>query len=138
MRTPDQQLVCAWIDAYYSHRDGELLALAHPDIEIRPRAGQGQRLYTGLEGTRRWLADTAENRLRILEFSTGVLPDGRVLAEATLDDLPVCGVFAFREHLIAAVSMYVSDREMLQRVQTIVGEPSAVARQMVSAPPDAP
>lgn len=138
MRSPDQQLVCAWIDAYYSHRDGEMLALAHPEIEIRPRAGQGERLYLGHDGVRRWLADTAENRLRILEFSTGVLADGRVLAEAALDDLPVCGVFAFREHLIAGVSMYVTDREMLQRVRTIDGAPEDVARQAVSAPPEAP
>lgn len=41
-------LVSAWIDAFYTSRDDELVALAHDGVEVRPRRGMGlQRCYSG-------------------------------------------------------------------------------------------
>lgn len=110
------QLVCAWIDASYTHRDEDMLPLAHPEIAIRPRAGHGDKLYEGIDGLRRWLAFTRPARSKIDTYSTEILPDGRVLAEATLEDLSVVALFGFRDDRIACVTMYISDREMLERL----------------------
>lgn len=139
MTDPDQQRVCAWIDAYYSGRDDDLVALAHPDVEIHPRAGMGDRLYVGVAGVRKWLTDTSANRSRIVEFTTGLLPDGRVLAESSLDGTPVCAIFELRDERIVNVAMYVSDPEMLRHIGRIQGVPDPMSRQAVTDPQhDAP
>lgn len=109
-------LVSAWIDAYYTHRDAEMIPLAHPDIEILPRAGQGDHLYCGIEGVERWLEDTRLRRSRIDHYTLEALPDGRVLGEATLEGLDVLALFEFRDDRIARVAMYITDREMLVRL----------------------
>lgn len=133
MSDRDLQLVQHWIDAYYTYRDAELRALAHPDIEIRPRAGQGERLYTGADGVERWLADAGPERSPITEFSTGMLPDGRILAEATLDGTDVVAIFEVRDERIAKVSMFISDRELLEHIGAIDRPPAEVTTQRIGA-----
>ena len=131
MSERDLQLVQSWIDAYYTHRDADLRALAHPDIEIRPRAGHGEQLYTGLDGVERWLADAGPNRSPITDFSTGMLGDGRVLAEATLDGMPVVAIFEVRDERIAKVTMYISDRELLEHIGVIERAPGQVTTRRI-------
>ncbi len=128
------QLIQHWIDAYYTRRDAELRALAHPDIEIRPRAGHGERLYTGLDGVDRWLADAGPDRSPITAFSTGMLGDGRILAEATLDGMPVVALFEVRDERIAKVTMYISDRELLEHLGVIDRAPGQVTTRRIDAP----
>lgn len=125
MPTAATELVLEWICAYYEQRDDDLVALAHPEVEIRPRAGQGERLYTGLDGVRRWLADTTP-RSDITAFTVAELPDGRVLAEATLEGIDVVGVFELCDERIRAVTMYISDRRILEELGKI-GAPIAPA-----------
>jgi len=128
------RLVQQWIDAYYTYRDADLRALAHPEIEIRPRAGHGERLYTGAGGVERWLADAGPERLPVTTFSTGLLGDGRVLAEATVDGTAVVALFEVREERIARVTMYLSDRALLEQIGAIDRPPSAVTTQRIGAP----
>lgn len=131
MSERDLQLVQDWIDAYYTHRDADLRALAHPEIEIRPRAGMGERRYTGLDGVDRWLADAGPDRSPITEFSIGMLDDGRVLAEATLDGTPVVGLFDVRDERVAKVAMYVSDRDLLETIGAIDHAPGRVVQRRI-------
>ena len=128
------QLVQNWIEAYYTHRDEDLRALAHPDIEIRPRAGHGERLYTGLDGVDRWLADAGPERSPVTAYSVGMLGDGRVLAEATIGDIPVVALYELRDERIATVSMFVSDRDLLQRIGAIERPPARVITRQIDAP----
>lgn len=125
------QLVQRWIDAYYTYRDVDLRELAHPEIEIRPRAGHGERLYTGLDGVDRWLADAGPSRSPIAEYSVGMLDDGRVLAEAALEGTPVVGLFEVRDGRIAKVSMFISDRALLERIGAIDRPPGRVATRTI-------
>lgn len=115
------QLVCAWIDAYYTHRDEAMIPLAHPEIGIRPRVAHGARLYRGIDGLRSWLDYTRSSRSQIDAYSLESLPDGRLLAEAVLEGVPVVALFEIRDDKIAHVTMYISDREMLERLGEIKG-----------------
>jgi len=45
--------------------------------------------------------------------------EGRVLVEGTVDGVPVVAVLVVRDDRMAAVSTYVSDREMLERLGLI-------------------
>lgn len=128
------QLVQQWIDAYYTYRDDDLRALAHPEIEIRPRAGHGERLYTGADGVERWLTDAGPVRTPVTAFSTGMLDDGRVLAEATVDGMAVVGIFEVRDARIAKVAMFVSDRALLETIGAIDHPPDEVTTQQIGAP----
>lgn len=114
MPNADITIVRRWIDAFYAYRDDELMTLAHPDIEVRPRAGQGPRLVEGHDELRSWLASLPQ-RSNILEYDLSMLPDGRVLAEATLEGLSVVGLFNAQDGQIRRVVMYVSDRQMLEQ-----------------------
>jgi hypothetical protein len=119
MADPACELVNAWIDAYYSKRDEEMILLAHRAIEIRPRPGHGERLHREIDGLQRWLDDTQGTRSAIHTYSTVRLPDGRVLAEATLGEMGLAGLFNVRDEKIAGVTMYISDREMLVQLGKI-------------------
>jgi hypothetical protein len=126
------QLVCAWIDAYYTKRDEEMISLAHPDIEVRPRVGHGSRQYLGLDGVRSWLEFTRPARSVIESYSTVVLDDGRVLAEATLGGMDVTALFEVRDEKIARVTMYISDRDLLEQLGKIHSPPRARAMHRIA------
>ncbi len=132
MADPASDLVCAWIDAYYSRRDEDMIPLADPEIEIRPRAGHGARLYRGIGGLRRWLRYTGPARSEIDSYSTAVLDDGRILAEATLDGIDVTALFEVRDGRIACVTMYISDSRMLEQIGKITTQPRERSRHRVS------
>jgi hypothetical protein len=57
--------VRGWIDAYAESRDDDLVALAHPEVVLHPRRGQGEREYRGIDGVRRWLAAAGSPRPRL-------------------------------------------------------------------------
>jgi hypothetical protein len=126
------ELVCAWIDAYYTHRDDDVIGLAHPDIEVRPRVGHGRRLYCGIDGVRSWLEFTRPERSVIESYSTVLLDDGRVLAEATLGDVDVTALFEVRAEKIACVTMYISDRDLLEQLGKIASPPPAASIHHIS------
>jgi hypothetical protein len=113
------QIVRRWIDAYYAMRDDEVEAMADAEIQIRPRVGHGARLYEGMSGLRAWLEYTRAARSVIVDYSTELLPDGRVLAESTLEGVPVLALFELRADAVARVTMYISDRTMLERLGEI-------------------
>lgn len=133
MRDRASQLVCDWIDAYYSQRDEEMIPLAHPEIEIRPRVGHGEKIYRGIDGVRRWLDYTRPARSPIETYSTELLPDGRVLGQATLEGLGVIALFEIRDEQVARVTMYISDREMLVKLGEIDAPPGPAEVHQITA-----
>jgi hypothetical protein len=112
-----------WIEAYRDYRDDDLLALAHPQIVLRPRRGQGAREYLGLDGVRDWLDDVGSSRPRLSVIAVKALQDGRAVAETTLDDVEVIAVFEICDDKISAVSVYLSDCDMLEWLG-VIGVPS--------------
>jgi hypothetical protein len=131
MQDRDLDLVCSWIDAYHSHHDEVLLTLAHPEVEIRPRVGQGEKLYRGVEGVRRWLDATRASRPAMGAFSVGTMGGGRVLAEAALEGVHVSALFEIRDDKIAHVEVYLSDPEMLEQLGKIKTAPAATSTYVV-------
>ena len=107
-----------WLDAYAAHRDDEMLELAHPQIVVRPRRGQGQREYRGLSGVRRWLAE-AETRHVPENLTITPTDDGRALVELEVDDVPIVAVIAFRDDRVADVTVFLSDSGMLRSLGAI-------------------
>ncbi len=116
-------LVRRWIDAYRACRDDDLIELAHPEIVLRPRRGQGEHDYRGVDGVRRWLADVGTSRPETDTMGFETLEDGRVLAETQIDDAPVIALFEIRDDKVRSVSVYLSDRELLQHVGVIRDPP---------------
>jgi hypothetical protein len=108
-----------WIEAYAGYRDDDLLELAHPEIVLHPRHGQGTREYRGLDGVRNWLQDVGSSRPKIDTTTIEALSDGRVIAETTIEQVVVNAVFEFRDDRISSVSVYLSDRELLERLGLI-------------------
>ena len=104
-----------WVDAYAGRRDEEMLELAHPEIVIRPRRGQGRREYAGL---RSWLAD-AETRHVPDDLRITATDDGRPILELEVDDVPIVAVLSFRDDKVAEVQVYLSDRDLLRRLGAI-------------------
>jgi SnoaL-like domain len=123
-----------WTDAYRAYRDEELVALAHPAIVLRPRRGQGEQDYRGLDGVRRWLADAGTARPETGVVGFEMLEDGRVLAETRIGDAPVIALFEVRDDRISAVSVYLSDRELLQHVG-VIREAAAQGREPAAGHP---
>lgn len=109
----------AWVEAYREFRDDELLAMAHPDVALYPRRGQGLREYHGLDGVRAWLADVGTERPELEVTAAETLADGRALTETTIDGVGVIAVFELRDGLVASVRVYLSDRAMLQQLGLI-------------------
>ena len=103
-----------WIEAYRDYRDDDLIELAHPEIVLRPRRGQGEREYLGLEGVRDWLADVGSSRPKLDVVAVKALQDGRAVAETTIDGVEVIAVFEIRDDRISAVSVYLSTWDMLE------------------------
>ena len=63
-----------------------------------------------------------------------MLPDGRVLAEATLDGTDVVAIFEVRDERIAKVSMFISDRALLEHIGAIGCPPAQVTTRRIGAP----
>ena len=116
-------VVRQWIAAYDEYRDAVLFDLAHPEIVIHPRRGQGASEYRGLDGVRHWLDAVGMGRPILTLVSFEDLADGRVVAESLIDDVSVIAVFEIRDEQVFAVAVYMSDREMLERVG-IIRDPS--------------
>ncbi len=114
--TSPEEIVRSWIEAYAAYRDGDLIELAHPEIVLRPRRGQGEREYHGVDGIRAWLHDVGDSRPELRVVSVDELADGRVVAETLIDGVEVIALFEVRDTRILAVSVYLSDRDMLERL----------------------
>jgi hypothetical protein len=108
-----------WIEAYGDYRDDDLIKLAHPEIVLRPRRGQGARDYHGLDGVRSWLADVGTSRPVLNLVAVAALEDGQVIAETLIDGIDVIALFDIRDDKIFGVSVYLSDRDMVQRLGMI-------------------
>ncbi len=119
MPDPAVHLVARWIDAYYAGRDDDLLAIAHPGIEVHPRVGIGPRRVKGRLELHNWLRDTRGRRSDITAYDLTSLGHDRVLAEARLEGMGVVAIFQVRDDRVARVDMYVSDRELLAQLGAI-------------------
>ena len=112
-------VVREWIAAYDEYRNEAMLELAHPEIVIRPRRGQGAPEYRGPDGVRQWLGAVGMGRPTVTVVSFEDLHDGRVVADSLIGDMSVIAVFEIREERVFSVEVYVSDREMLEQVGII-------------------
>ena len=118
--TEPVEVVRGWIDAYNSGRDDQLVALAHPDVVLRPMRFHGQREYHGIEGVHRLLADIATNRPKFICDDLEALDAHRVLAEGSLQDVgPAINLYHVRDGKIASVQGYLSDRPVLEQLGII-------------------
>jgi len=108
-----------WVSAYVEGRDDDLVALAHEEIVVRPRRGQGEHEYHGVDGVRRWLENVGKPPPPFRLDAVDSLDEERVLVEGTIDGVPVVAVLVVRDDRMAAVSTYMSDREMLERLGLI-------------------
>jgi hypothetical protein len=117
--TTSAQLARAWIEAWRDFRDEDVIALAHPDIVLHPRRGQGERMYEGIDGVRRWLADVGSARPRITSLTIDSPSPGRAVAETKFEDFDVIAVFELRDERVAGVAAYLSDRELLEQLGVI-------------------
>ena len=110
-------VVRRWIDAYNDGRDDEMVALAHPDVVLRPMRFHGEREYRGLDGVERLLADIATNRPRFICRELEPLDGERILAEGALEDVgEAINVYVVRDGRIASVHGYLSDRSILEEL----------------------
>jgi hypothetical protein len=81
-------IVTRWLDAF-NHRDLEgLLAVADPDLTLRPMRWVQRREYRGHAGIREWLEE-----IRVSPFATTIRTDSacecsaqRVVVEGTIED----------------------------------------------------
>ena len=113
-------VVRRWIDAYNAGRDDELVALAHPDVVLRPMRFHGQREYRGIEGVERVLVDIATNRPTFICHNLEALDENRVLAEGSLQDAGTAiNVYHVLDGKIASVQGYLSDRSVLEQLRII-------------------
>jgi hypothetical protein len=110
-----------WIDAYGAYRDEDLIALAHPQITLRPRRGQGARDYHGLDGVRCWLADVGTSRPELSLVSVEELEDGQLIAATVLEGVDVIALFEIRDEKIFCVSVYLSDLDTVRHLGIIRG-----------------
>jgi SnoaL-like domain len=113
------EIVTQWVRAYVQGRDDDLIALAHEDIVVHPRRGQGEYVYRRLDGVRRWLVSVGKPPPAFLLGSVEVLDDKRVIVEGSIDGVEVVALFEVREDKIIAVSSYMSDRLLLKRLGRI-------------------
>lgn len=115
-----RDLVQRWLVAFNSRSVADLLALAHPEIVVRPLRWVQEREYRGHDGVRRWVDDLkASPYASTLTVTSIQLTDsGLVVAEGTLDSDPVpfTGLFEIRDGLLLTVRSYMSDRELLAKL----------------------
>ncbi len=72
---------------------------------------------------RRWLAEVGTSRPDLSLVAVETLEDGRAIAETLIDGVEVIALFEARDDKIFAVSVYLSDRDMLERLG-VIPEPS--------------
>lgn len=116
-----------WIDAYAEYRDDDLVELAHPEIVVHPRRGQGVQEYRGVDGVRRWLADVGTARPHLSVIAVEPLGERMAIATSSIEGVEVVAVFEARDDKILAVTVYLSDREMLERLGVIAESSRRVA-----------
>lgn len=69
-----------------------------------------------MDGIRAWLHDVGDSRPELRVVAVDELADGRVVAETLIDGVEVIALFEVRDTRIPAVSVYLSDRDMLERL----------------------
>jgi ketosteroid isomerase-like protein len=121
------ELVDHWIQGFNARDEERVLAVAHPEIVLRPMRWVPRAEYRGHDGVREWLRDVAAsaNATTVTVDTVRLLSDGRVVVEGALDDQTArfVGLYAFRDARIVAVRAYLSDRELLEHLGIL--EPEA-------------
>jgi hypothetical protein len=109
-----------WINAFNLRDADELLAVAHPDIVLRPLRWGVKSEYRGHPGVREWLAT-----IQASPEATSVTPDtvrpvgpARVVVEGSIDgaDARFVALYTIRDERLLEVRAYMSDRELLEQL----------------------
>ena len=122
------ELIERWLEGFNDRDEERLLAVAHPDIVLRPMRWVPHAEYRGHAGVRAWLADmlASGNDATVTPDTVRSLGEGRVAVEGVLDDLALrfVGIYEIRDDRIAAVRAYLSDPELLAQLGILEpGEP---------------
>lgn len=112
-------IVAQWVSAYVDGRGDDLVALAHEDIVVRPRRGQGEPEYRGLDGVRDYVNAIGDPPPPFKLDTVETLDDGRVIACGSIDGVSVVAVFEICDQNVIAVTSYVTDRELLHEIGRI-------------------
>jgi len=125
MTTVDEplELVRRWLSAFNARDEDALLAVAHPEIVLRPLRWGVRAEYRGHDGVREWLETIAANPGSSTVSWTTIEPllNGRVLVEGVVDadGTGFVGLYELREQRIAGVRGYLSDRALLAQLGLI-------------------
>jgi hypothetical protein len=114
------EVIRRWLRALNARDLDGLLALAHPEIVVRPLRFGVRAEYHGHEGIGEWVA-AAPAGPRISSDLMRVLAPGRVLVEGRIDGLDerFVAIFELRDGLILDARAYLSDRDLLEQLGRI-------------------
>jgi SnoaL-like protein len=112
-------VVRAWCAAYTEGRGEDMLAVAHEDILVQPRRGQGEREYRGLDGLREYIAVIGVPPPPFRLDRVEELADGRLLAVGQIHGTSVCAVFTIEDAKVRSVASYVTDPDLLHEIGRI-------------------
>jgi hypothetical protein len=121
-----------WIDAWNWRQTPELVALAHPDIELHPLRLRGlSPVYDGHDGLRTWMATiTRESHDHKISLdSVKRIGDGRVLAVGTVrigghTTSPFSGVYEFEDGKLLLMAHYFTPVTVLESIGVL--EPGTI------------
>jgi ketosteroid isomerase-like protein len=120
---PPEALARRWSAAFNARDEAALLALAHPDIVLRPLRIVPRREYRGHDGVRAWLDDIrrfSDARAQVVFDRVERVGPGEVAAHGTMaDETPVVVLFSVRDGRITAARGYFSDADLLEQLGTL-------------------
>jgi ketosteroid isomerase-like protein len=115
-----------WLEGFNARDVERMVAVAHPEIELRPMRWVQRAEYRGHAGVRQWLADiTASGHDSTVSAETiRSAPDGRIVVEGAVSDDGgrFIALYEVRDDRIASVRAYLSDRELLEHVGLLEGQ----------------
>lgn len=121
MSVDPTEIVERFLDGYNRRSIDSMLAVVHREIVLRPLRWVPRREYRGHDGLREWLAAVraTPHAVPVTLVAVRELEAGRLLVEGTLDDsedTPFAAVYELRDDRIVAVSAYLSEPDLLERV----------------------
>ena len=124
------ELIQRWLEGFNTRDIEGMLAVADPEIVMRPMRWVPRSEYRGHEGLRAWFADVlaSGNASTVTVDAIELLADGRIAVEGTLSEeaTPFVGLYEIGGERIVAVQGYLSERALLERLGVLKDRPGTV------------